>query len=99
MSKRRVAVLTMSLLAVAWLVGPVPAQGQADTLEPLVYTIRFPQPASKTFTVDVVVPTREARVGRSDDGDLVARASTACRTTPIASARSRRRRPTAPRSR
>ena len=25
---------------------------------PLTYTIRFPDPASKTFTVDVVVPRR-----------------------------------------
>jgi len=29
----------------------------AQKLDPLIYTIRFPQPASKTFTVDVTVPT------------------------------------------
>src|SRR4029079_6001807 len=31
----------------------------APKLEPLVYTIRIPAPASKTFDVDVVVPTDE----------------------------------------
>jgi predicted metalloprotease with PDZ domain len=31
--------------------------GNSTTLEPLVYTISFPNPASKTFTVSVDVPT------------------------------------------
>src|SRR5262245_39379206 len=35
-------------------------------LEPIVYTIRFPQPASKTFTVEVAVPT-----GKKDSIDLM----------------------------
>jgi TonB family protein len=38
---------------------PVPhlATTQARALDPIVYTIRFPDPASKTFTVEAVVPT------------------------------------------
>jgi predicted metalloprotease with PDZ domain len=44
-----VAVLASVLSSTAWL--------GAQKLEPLVYTIRFPEPASKTFTVDVAVPT------------------------------------------
>ena len=30
---------------------------EAKKLEPLVYTIRFPEPASKTFNVEIIVPT------------------------------------------
>src|SRR5262245_58484252 len=38
--------------------GFAPAIGtRAQGLTPLVYTIRFPDPASKSFTVDVAVPT------------------------------------------
>src|SRR6266536_3097596 len=32
---------------------------QAKKLDPLVYTIRFPEPESKTFTVEVQVPTEK----------------------------------------
>jgi hypothetical protein len=32
-------------------------RSQTQALEPLVYTITVPEPTSKTFTVDVVVPT------------------------------------------
>ena len=39
---------------------------QAQKLEPLVYTISFPQPASKTFNVNVSVPT-----GKRDSVDLM----------------------------
>jgi len=33
------------------------ATTQARALDPIVYTIRFPDPASRTFTVEAVVPT------------------------------------------
>src|ERR1043165_785005 len=39
---------------------------QAQKLDPLVYTIRFPQPATKTFTVDIQVPT-----GKRDSVDMM----------------------------
>jgi predicted metalloprotease with PDZ domain len=48
------ALLSFTLLA------PQFIAAQALTLPPLVYTISFPDPASKTFNVDVVVPA-EAR--------------------------------------
>ena len=38
----------------------------AQKPEPIVYTIRFPQPASKTFTVEMAVPT-----GKKDAVDLM----------------------------
>ncbi len=31
----------------------------AKRLDPLVYTIRFPEPATKTFTVEITVPTEK----------------------------------------
>src|SRR6476469_5297617 len=34
-----------------------PGVAPAKALDPLVYTIRFPDPASRSFAVDVVVPT------------------------------------------
>lgn len=34
-----------------------PSGIHAKKLEPLVYTIRFPEPASKTFNVEIIVPT------------------------------------------
>ena len=39
---------------------------QAQKLDPLIYTITFPQPASKTFNVQVTVPT-----GKRDSVDLM----------------------------
>jgi predicted metalloprotease with PDZ domain len=39
---------------------------EARKLEPLVYTIRFPDPASKTFTVEIAVPT-----GKRESVDLM----------------------------
>ncbi|HWT45049.1 MAG TPA: hypothetical protein VN085_03745, partial [Vicinamibacterales bacterium] len=36
---------------------PLHVTVQSAELEPLVYTISFPNPASKTFTVQVNVPT------------------------------------------
>ena len=60
MTRRRfaVAALAAALLATSsWTTRPVAFQTQGNALEPLVYTIRFPQPVSRTFTVDVVVPT------------------------------------------
>jgi predicted metalloprotease with PDZ domain len=49
------------LLAVALVVLATFAPGlmvaRAAKLDPLVYTIRFPQPVSRSFTVDVAVPT------------------------------------------
>jgi M61 glycyl aminopeptidase len=38
---------------------PVPFKLSARQLAPLVYTIRFPEPATKTFDVEVVVPTEK----------------------------------------
>ena len=46
------------LLALA-MFAPNLASVEAKKLGPLVYTIRFPEPAAKTFTVEVVVPTEK----------------------------------------
>jgi predicted metalloprotease with PDZ domain len=57
MTRRRVAVLTFGVVLIfgtGWLTPPIASR---SGLTPLVYTIRFPQPISRTFTVDVVVPT------------------------------------------
>ena len=54
---RRRPVAAAAIAAVAVAVQLLAAQ--PSELEPLVYTIRFPDPASKTFTVDVVVPTEK----------------------------------------
>ena len=62
MAKPRIAVAALvsaTLTLGVWLAGPVLIQAQPDPLEPLIYTIRFPQPASRSFTVDVVVPTQK----------------------------------------
>lgn len=45
-----------AFVALGMLAPPVSDLG-AQKLAPIVYTIRFPQPATKTFTVDAVVPT------------------------------------------
>jgi predicted metalloprotease with PDZ domain len=59
LSPRRQPLLRIVLAALVALavVAPQFARLSARTLAPLVYTIRFPQPATKTFTVEVVVPT------------------------------------------
>lgn len=62
MAKPRLAVAALvsaALTVGAWLAGPVLIRAQPGQLEPLTYTIRFPQPASHSFTVDVVVPTQK----------------------------------------
>jgi predicted metalloprotease with PDZ domain len=62
MTRRRfaAAALAAALFATtAWTTRPVAFQAQASALEPLVYTVRFPEPISRTFTVDVVVPTEK----------------------------------------
>ena len=51
--RRLVAVLACAVLLVTAGVAGLPAQ----RLEPLVYDITFPDPASKTFQVAVTVPT------------------------------------------
>jgi hypothetical protein len=48
--------IAAALLTLAAL-GPSLAHTDAKGLQPLVYTIRFPDPASKTFTVNIIVPT------------------------------------------
>jgi TonB family protein len=60
--KRTFAVPALAALLVLLPAGlhvPVP---QARALDPIVYTIRFPDPASKTFTVEAVVPTDQQAV-------------------------------------
>jgi predicted metalloprotease with PDZ domain len=54
------AVLTLAALA------PTVFIVHAKALDPLVYTIRFPEPATKTFTVEIAVPTE-----RRDSVDLM----------------------------
>lgn len=48
--------VVVALIALALFV-PQFVIARAAKLDPLVYTIRFPEPASKTFNVDIVVPT------------------------------------------
>ena len=62
MTRRRLRVAAMAtalLVTAAWTTRPVALETQGTALEPLIYTIRFPQPISRTFTVDVVVPTQK----------------------------------------
>jgi predicted metalloprotease with PDZ domain len=67
MQTRRLSLVTLGALLVASsLVQPQPMRAQATSLAPLVYTISFPDPASKTFDVDVAVPT-----GGRDSVDLM----------------------------
>ena len=54
------------LLAAAFTLTGTLALTAQTKLEPLVYTISFPQPATKTFNVDVVVPT-----GKRESVDLM----------------------------
>jgi predicted metalloprotease with PDZ domain len=51
------ATLALTLLSLAPWAVPIPAQA----LTPLVYTLRFPEPASRTFNVEIVVPTEGRR--------------------------------------
>ena len=53
---RRCYSVAILLAATFTLTGTLALTAQS-TLEPLVYTISFPEPASKTFHVDVTVPT------------------------------------------
>jgi len=54
MPKRRLVSL---LIAATLLALAQPFLAAQVKLAPLVYTIRFPEPASKTFTVEIAVPT------------------------------------------
>src|SRR5436853_3987750 len=56
-SLRWPARLLVAVLIVLGALAPHAVAVDAQNLEPIVYTVRFPQPASKTFTVDVTVPT------------------------------------------
>ena len=51
---------------IALLLGPSARYLGAQKLEPLVYTISFPDPASKSFNVSIAVPT-----GRRESVDLM----------------------------
>ena len=62
MTRRRFAVAALAaalLTTAACTTRPVAFPAQGNALQPLIYTIRFPQPISHTFTVDVVVPTEK----------------------------------------
>ncbi len=63
--RRPLPFVAASLVALA-LFAPHAASLRAQKLDPLVYTISFPQPASKTFDVQVVVPT-----GRQETVDMM----------------------------
>src|SRR5687768_13287800 len=52
---RRLAVAGVVVSALS--AGLVASIAAPKSLEPVVYTIRFPEPASRSFTVDVSVPT------------------------------------------
>src|SRR5215475_10755732 len=54
MNKRRTGFVVGILLCVS-----IFAFSQSAKLDPLIYTIRFPEPASKTFNVEVEVPTNK----------------------------------------
>ena len=56
---RRSVRLALALAAVFTALAPWPALN-AQKLEPLVYTISFPQPASKTFDVKIQSPPASA---------------------------------------
>ena len=53
---RLVATLVLAFISLAPRALAIPAQAP-QTLTPLVYRLRFPEPASKTFSVEIVVPT------------------------------------------
>lgn len=53
--RRLIRPVLASLLSIAAVSALVAAR--QPPLAPLVYTIRFPEPSTKTFTVDIVVPT------------------------------------------
>ncbi len=58
MTTRRLSLTTLAALLVASsLAQSQLIRAQAASPTPLVYTVSFPEPASKTFTVDVAVPT------------------------------------------
>jgi hypothetical protein len=52
--------LSLALLVIVGFVyGSAARPLAAPKLEPIVYTISFPDPASKTFNVDAIVPTEK----------------------------------------
>src|SRR6187397_1491403 len=53
---RIAAALVLAFVSLAPRALAIPAQAP-KTPTPLVYTLRFPDPASKTFNVEIVVPT------------------------------------------
>ncbi len=55
--RRRSAASILVFVALAFGFVALPALDAARELSPLVYTIRFPDPASKSFTVEIDVPT------------------------------------------
>src|SRR5689334_23751060 len=52
-------VLTAVALAACGAAVAAQLRAQTPRLDPIVYTIRFPDPASKSFTVDMTVPTSQ----------------------------------------
>jgi predicted metalloprotease with PDZ domain len=54
----RFAIGLAALIALATL-APHPIRAQAKPLDPSVYTVRIPNPSSKTFNVDVAIPTEK----------------------------------------
>jgi predicted metalloprotease with PDZ domain len=59
MSRHRLTASIAAILAIAgFVIIPYTIRAQSK-LDPLVYTIRFPEPASKTFNVEVQVPTEK----------------------------------------
>src|SRR5262245_17770801 len=63
---RNIAARSIPILLIALLLTPTAVQLGAQKLEPLVYTLSFPNPASKTFDVSVTVPT-----GKRESVDLM----------------------------
>src|SRR3954471_2292822 len=55
--RHAVAVATLTLLSACAGSRATPTAATTAALEPLQYTIRIPAPATKTFDVQVVVPT------------------------------------------
>src|SRR3954465_10923742 len=62
--RRHVSLLFLVLFVSALLGAEAPAAAPARDRDPLTYTIRFPDPASKSFTVEVAVPNE---MGQSVD--------------------------------
>jgi predicted metalloprotease with PDZ domain len=66
MTRRRFLPRTLLALVACVTLAPLAPKTRTEALAPLVYTIRFPDPASKSFSVEVVVPT-----DRRDSVDLM----------------------------